>query len=96
MKELRHLVAEAERLLEAAAPGAGDRESLLNDLRERFEAVQERIGEFSAAAKRKAVDGARRADDAIRDNPYPALALAAGVGLIAGLLLGRRSNPPSP
>ncbi len=43
-------------------------------------------------AKQRVVAGAKSTDQAIRANPYQSLAIAAGVGLLVGVLLGRRSN----
>jgi len=43
-------------------------------------------------AKKKVVAGAKYTDSTIRENPYRALAIAAGVGLLVGVLLGRRSQ----
>jgi ElaB/YqjD/DUF883 family membrane-anchored ribosome-binding protein len=34
----------------------------------------------------------KRADGAIRENPYQTIGIAAGIGLIAGYLLSRRSG----
>jgi ElaB/YqjD/DUF883 family membrane-anchored ribosome-binding protein len=61
-------------------------------LRERFEDAQARFADVYDNAKKKVVAGARSTDDAIRENPYQALAIAAGVGLLVGLLVGRRSK----
>jgi ElaB/YqjD/DUF883 family membrane-anchored ribosome-binding protein len=88
--ELRALAAEAEKAIEqSAAENAGD---ILHDLRERCEAARERVAGFCADAKEKVAATARSADETIRKNPYQSLAIAAGVGLIAGLLLSRRSR----
>ena len=38
------------------------------------------------------VAGARVADQAVRENPYQAVAIGVGVGLLAGYLLGRRGS----
>jgi ElaB/YqjD/DUF883 family membrane-anchored ribosome-binding protein len=88
--ELRALAAEAEKAVEnSTADGA---EELLNELRERFEAAQERVADFYTGTKKKVAEGARSTDEAIRENPYQSLAIAAGAGLIVGLLLSRRSR----
>jgi ElaB/YqjD/DUF883 family membrane-anchored ribosome-binding protein len=41
-----------------------------------------------AAAKARA--GAGAAEDYVRDNPWQAVGIAAGLGLLIGLLIGRR------
>lgn len=88
LNELRALVSEAERMI-GQAP-AGNCEATVAALKERFEAAQERLALFYATAKRKVVAGARYTDETIRENPYQSMALALGVGLVAGALLGRR------
>jgi ElaB/YqjD/DUF883 family membrane-anchored ribosome-binding protein len=50
---------------------------------------------LTAAAKNarvKAVAGAKATDKAIRNNPYKAVGVAVGAGLIAGALLTRRGR----
>jgi ElaB/YqjD/DUF883 family membrane-anchored ribosome-binding protein len=92
LNDLRALVNEAERLLEQAPQSMGNCEATLAALRERFESAQERFGELYTDAKRKVVAGAKYTDEAIRDNPYQSIAIAAGIGLLAGVLIGRGSN----
>lgn len=92
LNDLRALVTEAERLLGQAPQGACNCDATLAALRERFEAAQERLGELYAGAKRKVVAGAKYTDETIRDNPYQSMAIALGIGLVAGVLIGRRSN----
>jgi ElaB/YqjD/DUF883 family membrane-anchored ribosome-binding protein len=60
-------------------------------------ALRERLSSTITAAQKKAkavAKGVRqqasRADDAIRAKPYHAMAIAGGVGLVAGLLIARR------
>jgi len=67
-------------------------EDAMSALRSRFDAAQERVSELYAGAKKKVVAGAKCTDEAIRANPYQSLAIAAGVGLLVGVLLGRRSK----
>lgn len=88
--EMQALVAEAQAMMadtvsEQAAEG-------LEALRERFAAVQESFAEAYAKARKRVVAGAKYTDETIRANPYQALAIAAGVGLLLGVLLGRRTK----
>ncbi len=61
-------------------------------LRARYDAAAERLGEMYEGAKQRVTAGAKCTDAAIRANPYQSLAIAAGVGLLVGVLLGRRSS----
>lgn len=90
LEDLRSLVADAEKMMgESLSEHSAD---AISALRARFEVAQERLGEFYDGARKKVVAGAQRTDEAIRANPYQALAIALGAGLLAGVLLGRRSK----
>jgi ElaB/YqjD/DUF883 family membrane-anchored ribosome-binding protein len=88
--DLRTLVAEAQKLLDAS-PDASNGD-LTSALRERYEAARERFTEVYATAKKRVVAGGKYADETIRANPYQSIAIAAGVGLLIGVLVGRRGK----
>lgn len=90
LNDLHALVNEAEKM-------TGDSLSehstaAISALRTRFESAQERLGELYTGTKKRVVAGAKCTDEAIRANPYQSLAIAAGVGLLVGVLVGRRSK----
>ena len=95
LNELRSLVSEAEKILAETPQGGLDCEATLEALRERMRAAQERLAAAYKETRRKVVAGAKYADETIRDNPYQSIAIALGVGLLAGALLGRRWNSSS-
>lgn len=83
-EELRTLVTEAEALLRtstetAGAAGREHAEAALADLRTRLTALEQQV---------KA--RARDVDVYVRDNPWQAVAVAGGVALLLGLIMGRR------
>jgi ElaB/YqjD/DUF883 family membrane-anchored ribosome-binding protein len=88
LDELHSLVEEAEHMTDASL--SGQTKETIDALRARLESAHARLSAFCADAKKHVVAGAKSTDAAIRANPYPALAIAAGVGLLAGVLLGRR------
>jgi ElaB/YqjD/DUF883 family membrane-anchored ribosome-binding protein len=88
--ELRSLVAEAEQMMGNSLTEHS--EDALNALRARFDAAQEGLANLYTGARKKIVAGARCTDEAIRTNPYQSLAIAVGVGLLVGVLLGRRTH----
>ena len=90
LTELQALVAEAEKMM-ADSLNENSAEAI-EALRARFVAAQDRFAELCAGAKQKVIAGAKLTDTTIRENPYQALAIAAGLGLLAGVLLGRRSK----
>lgn len=90
LTELQALAVEAQALVSDSSSDVAD--ECLQNLRDRFSAVQERFNQAYDGAKNKVVAGARSTDGAIRENPYTALAVALGVGLGLGVLLGRRTK----
>jgi ElaB/YqjD/DUF883 family membrane-anchored ribosome-binding protein len=90
LDELKTLVSEAEKMIGDSLTEHS--EDAINALRARFDATQERLGELCVTARKKVVAGARYTDETIRANPYQSLAIAAGVGLLVGVLLGRRTK----
>jgi ElaB/YqjD/DUF883 family membrane-anchored ribosome-binding protein len=85
--ELKALIREAEEALGSSAEG-DEIEELRERLRDAVANGQNLIANLTDTFKRQA----RRADDAIRSNPYQTIGIATGVGLIAGYLLSRRSS----
>ena len=90
LAELQTLVLEAEKMMgDSVSEHTGD---AMAALRERFDASQERLGEIYEGAKKRVIAGAKYTDETVRANPYQSIAVAAGVGLLVGVLLGRRSK----
>ena len=90
LHDLQALVAEAEAMIADSVteqPAAA-----FDSLRSRFVAAQERCADAYAGARKKVIAGAKHTDETIRANPYQSLAIALGVGLLVGVLLGRRSK----
>jgi ElaB/YqjD/DUF883 family membrane-anchored ribosome-binding protein len=87
LKDLQALVAEAEKMVAGSTAEDND---LIGNIRDRFEAAQERFGDFYADAKKKITTGAKRTDEVIRANPYQSMAIALGVGLLLGVVVARR------
>src|SRR5271169_6784981 len=91
MQDLRVVVSDAEELLRATASQAGEK------LSEKVSAARERIQENLVVAKEhlasaqqhvaeKTRQAARATDDYVHDNPWRAVGIAAGAGLIVGFL----------
>ena len=89
--DFRAVVSDAEQLLRHAATQAGDG---YNEARQRLEASLAAAREELGALQQSAADGARRAgratDGYVRDHPWESIAIGAGVGLLLGLLIGRK------
>jgi ElaB/YqjD/DUF883 family membrane-anchored ribosome-binding protein len=90
LDDLHTLVSEAEKVLsETNSTHAGE---TMSALRARLDAAQSRLGELYSTAKQRTLAGAKFTDETIRSNPYQSIAVAAGVGLLVGILLGRRKD----
>lgn len=91
IEDLHLVIRDAEALLQATAGQAGER---LHDLRQRTQATLASARERLAAAERSAAREIRAAaadaDEFVHDKPWQAVGIAAGVGLLVGLLIGRR------
>lgn len=91
ISDFKIVVADAEELLKATAGQAGEKASAL---REKLQAQLVSAKHDLADAQEKAVEKAkavgRATDDYVHENPWRSVGVAAGVGLIVGLLIGRR------
>ena len=90
LNDLHALVAEAEKMMgDSLSEHTGD---AVSALRSRFDAAQERFAEAYAGARKRVVAGAKYTDETIRENPYQSLAVVLGVGVLIGVLVGRRTK----
>ena len=89
--DLRGVVADAEELLHETASVSGEKMNELRPrLRERLMTARHKLAQAEEAAVEKAKAAARVTDDYVHDHPWRAVGAAAGMGLILGLLIGRR------
>ena len=90
--EFSSVLSEAETLLDKAAKETGDK---ARDLRSQVETkllhAKLRLQELEGEAVDRAKVAARATDDYVHEHPWQAVGIAAAVGLVAGLLLNRRS-----
>ena len=86
-EDIQTLVRDTETLLRASAENAED---LTEEARRRAEQslgdLRARLGEIERDLKGRA----ELLDGYVRDNPWTAVAIAGGVALLVGLLMGRR------
>ena len=80
MQDLKAVVADAEDLLQATASQTG----------ERIEKVRARAEESLRVARARMRDAGTRLDDQVHQNPWTAVGIAAGIGLVLGILLRRK------
>jgi ElaB/YqjD/DUF883 family membrane-anchored ribosome-binding protein len=83
------LAEDARNLMTATADVAGAK---VGEARKRLAAALERGKEIYGRVRVKAVEGAKVADQTVRENPYQAIGIALGVGALIGYLVSRRCS----
>ena len=91
VSDMKVVVSDAEEILRATAGVAGEK---MVDLRERIgERLRDaklRIADAEAALVDKTKAAARATDDFVNDNPWQAVGIAASIGVLLGIIIGRR------
>ncbi|WP_300449186.1 YqjD family protein [Accumulibacter sp.] len=91
VSDMKVVVADAEEILRATAGVAGEK---MGDLRERIgERLRDaklRLADAEAALVDRTKAAARATDDFVHENPWRAVGVAAAVGLLLGVIIGRR------
>ncbi len=86
--DLKNLVADAEELLKATASQAGDKIGLARQkIEQSLIEGKKALADAERTFVEKSKEAADIADDYVRENPWSAIGIAAGVGLILGLLI---------
>ena len=81
----------AEDMLTQAANSTGEKAAELRGRAlEQLKALRGRLQDAQAAAVRQSKAAARATDDYVHDHPWRSIGVAAGVGVLIGLLIGRR------
>ena len=90
LQDLRAVIMDAEELLRATATQAGEKVSAV---RERIHAnlitARARLEDAEALMLEKTKEAARATDEYVHDHPWRAVGIAAGVGLVVGMLISR-------
>jgi ElaB/YqjD/DUF883 family membrane-anchored ribosome-binding protein len=89
--DLKTVMEDAEALLKATSTLTGEK---IQEVRARAEEslrnAKVRLGEVEEEAMRRAREVADATDEYVRENPWQSVGIAAGIGLVVGLLLARR------
>ena len=83
------LAEDARALMTATADVAGEK---VGEARKRLAAALDSARDIAGRVRDKAVQGAKAADQAVREHPYQAVGIALGVGALIGFLVARRCS----
>ena len=88
---LTAVIRDAESLLRATASQTGERvEEIRARAEESVRQAKQRLASIEEEALEHAREIAGEADQYVRGNPWQAVGIAAGIGLVLGLLMSRR------
>lgn len=91
MADLKLVVADAEKLLEVTAGQAGEG---VTELRSRVQATlaqaRARLLQVQETAVERAKVAGKATDAYVHENPWRSIGIAAGLGVLVGVLIGRR------
>lgn len=90
-QDLKIVAADVEELLRLTANQVGDKVAAAREkAQENLHRAKIKLAEVEDIMIDKGKLAARATDEYVHDNPWRAVGIAAGVGLVIGLLIGRR------
>jgi ElaB/YqjD/DUF883 family membrane-anchored ribosome-binding protein len=91
VQDLKIVVSDAEELLRATASQAGEKAAVAREkIQESLHRAKVKLAEAEDAVIDKTKQAARATDEYVHEHPWRAVGVAAGIGLIIGLLISRR------
>lgn len=91
MQDLQIVIGDAEELLRATASQAGEKAAAAREkIQDSLHRAKVKLAEAEDVMIDQAKQAARVTDEYVHDHPWKAVGMAAGIGLIIGLLIGRR------
>jgi ElaB/YqjD/DUF883 family membrane-anchored ribosome-binding protein len=89
--DLKNVLSDMDEYLRATASQTGEKIGVIRErLQEHMHKAKDRLADTTEVVVDKTKEAARATDDYVRDNPWHAVGIAAGVGLVIGMLIGRR------
>ena len=89
-QDLKIVISDAEELLRATASQAGDKVSAAREkIQDSLHQAKVKLAEVEDILLDKGKEAARATDEYVHDHPWKAVGIAAGVGLIVGMLISR-------
>ena len=89
--EFKTVIADAEALIKATANQGGEKvEQLRTQAESSLAAAKVKIDDLHEDLVEKGREAVKATDDYVQENPWKAVGIAAGLGLVIGLLVSRR------
>lgn len=90
-QDLKTVYADVEELLRATATQTGEKIGVLRErLQEHMHRAKDRLADTTEVVVDKTKQAAKVTDEYVHDHPWHAVGIAAGVGLVIGMLISRR------
>lgn len=91
VEDLKVVMHDAEALLKATAASSGEKlQEVRAKAEESLRQARERLVQVEEEAVKRAKEVAQATEEYVRENPWQSVGIAAGIGLLVGLLLSRR------
>ena len=91
VSDLKVVVADAEELLRATASQAGEKVAAARErIQASLAAAKVKLTEAERALLEKTKEAAKATDEFVHEHPWKAVGIAAGAGLLLGILISRR------
>ena len=91
VQDLKIVISDAEDLLRATASTAGERVAQAREkVQGSLDRAKVKLAEVEDVLIGRSKQAARVTDEYVRDNPWRAVGIAAGIGVIIGMLISRR------
>ena len=90
-EDLKIVIADAEELLRATASQAGEKVSAAREkIQDSLRHAKDKLAEVEDILIDKGEEAVRATDEYVHDHPWKAVGIAAGIGLVIGMLISRR------
>lgn len=91
MTDLKLVIADAEELMKLTAGDVSEKASAMRmRMQDRMDQAKQDLAHLQESAVARAKDASKAADNYVHDNPWTAIGIAAGVGVVLGMLISRR------
>lgn len=89
--DLKTVLSDMDEYLRATASQTGEKIGVIRErLQDHMHKAKDRLADTKEIVVDKTKEAAKATDEYVHDNPWRAVGIAAGVGLIIGMLIGRR------